>query len=383
MDPIAQLGKDAYHALCIAFAAQSKDKLYSPDARDLLGVTEEEDRTIRAQIDQDPRIAALRRGELPPGGIRPLLLPSSRWECRGGTPFGGMPPPTAGAAAAAATPATGGGGGFDAAPYSSSQPKAAAAKKTAATPNSAAAAPAAAGTTGGGASGPSAPGATGSSLVGRKLQRLYPDLSPPWVTGTVMSYNTSTGRHLIQWGPPLRRESWECIADFAPQNFRWLEPGAEPAGLAGGGGAKAGTASKTGGSKSTPKSSTPKAPPPPPAPKTAPAAATASAAAATAVPGLSLPGGPSTFHATGVSLTSAPYNESFLRTCLAKNRPEDLSTTLSAIDDREIALGRELVALVEDPGDAADINRLLDESQRLAQREQQLRAELRELGVMG
>ncbi|GIL91374.1 hypothetical protein Vretimale_17756 [Volvox reticuliferus] len=368
MDPIAQLGKDAYHALCIAFAAQSKDKLYSPetdvlleDARDLLGVTEEEDRAIRASIDQDPMIAALRRGEMPPGGIRPLLLPSSR----SGTPYAGMPPPAA-AAAATAAPA-GGTGGFDT-PFSTQQK--AAAKKTAATPNSAASAPPAATTAA--AAGAPPPGATGSALVGRKLQRLIPDLSPPWVTGTVMSYNSGTGRHLIQWGPPLRRESWECIADFAPQNFRWLEPGPEPASATAGGAAKTG-----GGSKSTPKASTPKAPPPPPAPKAPPATPITPAS------GPLLPGGPSTHHATGVSLTSAPYNESFLRSCLAKNRPEDLSIMLSAIDERDGAIVRELVALLEDPGDIAEINRLLEESQQLASREQQLRADLRELGVMG
>ncbi|GLI71438.1 hypothetical protein VaNZ11_016652 [Volvox africanus] len=376
MDPIAQLGKDAYHALCIAFAAQSKDKLYSPetdvlleDARDLLGVTEEEDRAIRLQIDQDPMIAALRRGETPAGGIRPLLLPSSR----SGTPFAAMPPPAAAAAAATAAPATAGGtGGFET-PFSTQQK--AAAKKTSATPNSGASAPPAANTAA--AAGPPPPGATGSALVGRKLQRLIPDLSPPWVTGTVMSYNSGTGRHLIQWGPPLRRESWECIADFAPQNFRWLEPGAEPAGATAGAAAKTVGGSKTGGSKSTPKASTPKAPPPPPVPKAPPAAQVAPTS------GPLLPGGPSTHHATGVSLTSAPYNESFLRSCLAKNRPEDLSIMLSAIDERDGAVVRELVALLEDPGDIADINRLLEESQQLASLEQQLRADLRELGVMG
>lgn len=30
MDPIANLGRNAYHALCLAFAAQNKDKLYAP-----------------------------------------------------------------------------------------------------------------------------------------------------------------------------------------------------------------------------------------------------------------------------------------------------------------------------------------------------------------
>ncbi|GLC44914.1 hypothetical protein PLESTB_001689100 [Pleodorina starrii] len=370
MDPIAQLGRDAYHALCVAFAAQHKDKLYAPetdvlldDARDLLGISEEEDRAIRAQIDQDPNIAALRRGELAPGGIRSLLLPSSR----SGTPFGGMPPP-----AAAAPPPAPVGSGFDT-PFSTQQKSIA--KKIAATPSSTAPPPPAAAAAAA-AAGPPPPGASGPALVGRKLQRLYPDLSPPWVTGTVMSYNSGTGKHLVQWGPPLRKELWECIADFAPQNFRWLEPGQEPQGPAGGS-AKAGGGSKTGASKATPKSSTPKAPPPPPAPKAAPAPLAAP------VSGLLLPGGSSSFHATGVSLTSAPFNESFLRSCLAKNRAEDLSTMLSSIDEREGALVRELMAQLEDPGDIADITRLLDESQALGQREQQLRSDLRELGVMG
>ncbi|PNH11068.1 hypothetical protein TSOC_002118 [Tetrabaena socialis] len=84
MDPIAQLGRSAYHALCVAFAAQHKDKLYAPDtdvlleeARELLGITEDDDEAIRAQIEKDPVILSLRRGELPPGGLRLPVAPNS------------------------------------------------------------------------------------------------------------------------------------------------------------------------------------------------------------------------------------------------------------------------------------------------------------------
>ncbi|GFR51817.1 hypothetical protein Agub_g14183, partial [Astrephomene gubernaculifera] len=210
MDPVSQLGRNAYYALCVAFAAKDKDKLYAPEtdvlleeARELLGVSEEEDEAFREQIEKDPMIAALRRGEMPPGGVR---LPGGVALPRGGaaaaaaagaygSAHGGMPPP--GGAAAGG----GGGGGYDM-PYSAPaamQQKAAAPKKAAPPPPAAAAPPAAASAT--------------SALLGRKLQRLFPDLSPPWVTGTIVQFNPANGKHLIQYGPPLRKELWDCIED--------------------------------------------------------------------------------------------------------------------------------------------------------------------------
>ncbi|KXZ53897.1 hypothetical protein GPECTOR_6g815 [Gonium pectorale] len=360
MDPIAQLGHAAYHALCVAFAAQHKDKLYAPEtdvlleeARELLGISEDDDAEIRDQIEKDPMIAALRRGELPPGGVRLPAAPAARPAGFGGA---SMPPPSAPAAVAATAYET---------PFSApAQQSQKATSKKAAAPPPAALPPA------------TAPAAGSTGYVGRMLKRLFPDLSPPWVTGTIVQYNPANGKHLISYGAPLKKELWDCIEEFAPQNFQWVEPGSEPAVPTT---SKAGGASKSGAaSKAAPKAVTPKAPPPPP-----PAPKPIVPVAPVAAPLLALPGGPSTFHSTGVSLTAAPYSDGFLKSCLAKNRPEDLCTMLSSLDDREMAVARELIALVEDPGDAAELNRLFQESQQLGQREQQLRAELRELGVMG
>ncbi|KAG2496703.1 hypothetical protein HYH03_005118 [Edaphochlamys debaryana] len=290
-------------------------------------------------------IASLRRGELPPGGVR---LP--------GFASGG------GRSAAATSPAYGGGiampppaqalGGYDT-PFGAPGNQPSSLQKMAATKKA--------------KNEPAGGSVTG--YVGRRLERLFPDLSPPWVKGTVVQYNAANGQHLIQYGPPLRKELWDNIDHFAPQNFRWLEGAAEPAPIA----PKSSTVSKTGGSKSAPKAATPKAPPPPPPVLKQPIAP----------PPLLplLPGGPSTFNAVGVTITSPPYNDAFLRTSLAKNRPEELMAMLGAMGDREMAAVREILTLLEDPGDVEAITRLLDQLGSLGQQEQQLRAELRELGI--
>ncbi|PNH11067.1 hypothetical protein TSOC_002119 [Tetrabaena socialis] len=56
---------------------------------------------------------------------------------------------------------------------------------------------------------------------------------------------------------------------------------------------------------------------------------------------------------------------------------------LASIDDREGAVVREVLSMLDDPGDIEDITRLLQQSQQLSAREQQLKADLRELGVIG
>eukprot|EP00198_Chlamydomonas_reinhardtii_P001128 XP_001690463.1 predicted protein [Chlamydomonas reinhardtii] len=304
MDPIANLGRNAYHALCLAFAAQNKDKLYAPEtdvlleeARELLGISEEDDETIRAQIEKDPQVVALRQGQLPPGGARlPGAAPAARTS---------MPPPV--------TPAAGlgGAGAYDPSPFSAPSHQSSAmqkmnSKKKKAEDSVVVVPP------------PPPPAGGQTSYVGRMLKRLFPDLSPPWVTGTIVQYNPGNGLHLIQYGPPLRKELWDKVEEFAPQNL----------------------------------------------------------------PLLALPGGPSTLAGSGMSLGVVPYNDAWLRGTLPKSKVEDLASMSSAIDGREAAVVREVLALLDDPADVAEITRLLEQSQQLGKREQQLRAELHELGVV-
>ncbi|KAG2440808.1 hypothetical protein HXX76_003663 [Chlamydomonas incerta] len=366
MDPIANLGRNAYHALCLAFAAQNKDKLYAPEtdalleeARELLGISEDDDETIRAQIEKDPQVFALRQGQLPSGGARlPGATPAARTS---------MPPPV--------TPAAGlgGAGGYDPSPFSAPSHQSSAlqkmnSKKKKAEDNVVVVPP------------PPPPAGGQTSYVGRMLKRLFPDLSPPWVTGTIIMYNPDNGLHLIQYGPPLRKELWDKVEEFAPQNVQWIQataappPAPPPPASKAGGSSKAGSSSKAASKAPTPKASAaPKAPPPPPPVVAAPVVQ---------LPLLTLPGGVSTCIGSGMNPGAVPYNDAWLRSTLPKSKVEDLASMSSAIDARETGLVREVLAMLDDPADVAEITRLLEQSQQLGKREQQLRAELHELGVV-
>mgnify|MGYP001807331075 CR=1 FL=1 len=54
------------------------------------------------------------------------------------------------------------------------------------------------------------------------------------------------GLHLIQYGPPLRKELWDKVEEFAPQNVQWIEaaaaapPAPPPPASKAGGSSKAG-----------------------------------------------------------------------------------------------------------------------------------------------
>ncbi len=48
-----------------------------------------------------------------------------------------------------------------------------------------------------------APTAKGSALIGRKLQRYFPDCSPSWVTGTIIAYNATSGEHQVRRGKTM------------------------------------------------------------------------------------------------------------------------------------------------------------------------------------
>lgn len=364
MDPVSQLGHSAYHALCLALAAQNDEKLWAPDtdllleeAREILGISEKEDTDIRKQADRDPMVLALRQGQAPPGGLRlpgagvaaaaPPAWTASQPPSMPAPQYGAMPPP----APALAPPP------YDS-PFGQPGMQTAPSKKGKKETVVPVAAP--------------APTAKGSALIGRKLQRYFPDCSPSWVTGTIIAYNPTSGEHQVQYGPPVKIAIWENINEMPPQNFRWVEsapePPAPPPATKAGGSSKAGGGSKS-GLKSQP--STPKAPA---APKAPPPALPVN---------INLPGGPSTFMAVGMSILAPPYNDSFLRTNLPKNRPEDLFAMLGAMDEREAAVVREITSLLDDQADIDEITRLLEQSQQLGRQEQQLRAELRELGVTG